>query len=156
MDVEIVDLPSLRVGVVHGDLAHAMETWQRFGAVVDAMDMTRHPGVSRAAILPAEVLRGEVRGRPERVRYDAALVMPEGVALPAGLVEDRVPAGRYARALYVGPYEGLAGAWSKFTQDWLPMSGQRIGNGVCFEVYLDHNTAMVSVETRTELHIPLA
>lgn len=156
MDVEIVDLPGLRVGIVRGDLAHAMQTWAKFSAAVDGTGIEQHPGVARAAILPSDVMRGTVRGGPERVRYDAAVVVPEGVALPAGLTEDRIPAGRYARATYVGPYEGLAGAWSEFTSDWLPKSGKRVAAGVCYEVYWTPGPAMVGVQTRTDLHIPLA
>src|SRR3954471_13685559 len=96
-DVEIVDLPALRVGVLQGYLVQAMETWQRFGELVDHTNIDAEPGVARAAILPSDVIRGQVTGAPDRISYSAALVAPAGIALPAGLKEESVPAGRYAR-----------------------------------------------------------
>lgn len=155
-EVEIVDLPALRVGVVRGDLAHAMETWHRFGEIVDPTKIDEEPGVARAALLPSEVMRGMVSGGPEQVRYEAALVVPEGIALPNGLVEGVVPAGRYARMVYVGPYEGLAGAWQEFTSEWLPTSGQSVGEGLCYEVYRNRPGSVQASQYRTELHIPMA
>jgi len=155
-DVEIVDLPALRVGVLQGYLVQAMETWQRFGELVDHTNIDDEPGVARAAILPSDVIRGQVSGPPDRIPYSAALVAPAGIALPAGLKEDSVPAGRYARMRYVGPYEGLAGAWREFTQDWLPTSGQTVGQGVCFEVYHDRPDTVADAQYRTDLHVPMA
>jgi AraC family transcriptional regulator len=155
-DVEIVDLPALRIGVLQGHLMQAVETWQRFGELVDHTNIDAEPGVARAAILPADVIRGQVSGGPDRIPYSAALVAPLGIALPAGLKEDAVPAGRYARMRYVGPYEGLAEAWRQFTQEWLPTSGRAIGPGVCFEVYHDRPGSIPDAQYRTDLHIPIA
>ena len=44
----------------------------------------------------------------DQLRSDAALVVPEGVTLPEGLAEQHIAGGRYARTLYVGPYDGSA------------------------------------------------
>ena len=108
MDVEITPLPALRVGVVRGDMAHMQQSWERLMAIAGPAGLMGKPGVAIAAIVPVEVITEPASTPPERRRYDAAIVVPEDALLPAGLIEDRVPAGRYARAVYIGPYEGLA------------------------------------------------
>ena len=55
---------------------------------------------------------------------------------PDGLVEQRIPAGRYAHALHKGGYEGLPGDWAALKKDWLPTSGHRMGSP-SYEVYLN-------------------
>ena len=121
--------------------------------------LAQQPGIYCASTLPAEVIEsyGSAEGpQPEAVRYDAAVVLPDGVALPEGLLEDRVPGGRYARAVYIGPYEGLGAAWESFTGEWLPNSSERVGRGVCIEIYRDQAPWGGQERPRTELYIPLA
>lgn len=90
------------------------------------------------------------------LRADAGLVVPEGVALPAGLVEVRIPAGRYAKTVHAGSYDKLGDAWGRFMGQWLPQSGERMGAGPSYEVY--PNTPMTEKEEdlRTEMYLPLA
>jgi AraC family transcriptional regulator len=83
-------------------------------------------------------------------------VVPPDVALPAGLVEQRIPGGRYACAIHVGPYEQLGDTWARFMGEWLPRSGHRIADGPCYEVYLNDPTTTPKPELRTEMRIPLA
>jgi len=90
------------------------------------------------------------------LRSDAGITVPEGAPLPAGLVELRLPAGRYARAVHVGPYERLGDAWARFMGEWLPASGQRVGPGVSYEIYTNDPRTVPKEELRTEMYIPLA
>ena len=60
---------------------------------------------------------------------DAAVTIPEKTAVPEGLTELVIPAGRYARATHVGPYEGLGRTWTLVMGKWLPGSGHRLGDG---------------------------
>jgi AraC family transcriptional regulator len=82
-------------------------------------------------------------------------VVPEEVPLPAGLVEQRLPAGRYAHTLHIGPYEQLGDAWARFMGEWLPASGHRIGDGVSYEIYLNTPAEVPKEELRTEMYIPI-
>ena len=52
-----------------------------------------------------------------------ALTLPDNAPAPDGLIEQRVPAGRYARAVHKGGYEGLPATWNALKNEWLPKSG---------------------------------
>lgn len=80
----------------------------------------------------------------------------EGVTLPAGLDEQRIPPGRYARTVHVGPYYQIGDVWARFIGQWLPNSGQRIGDGVSFEVYENTPMEVPQEQLRTVLYVPLA
>ena len=49
----------------------------------------------------------------DQLRSAACVVIPDGVPVPAGLIEDRMDRGQYACLVHTGPYEGLPGAWMK-------------------------------------------
>lgn len=78
------------------------------------------------------------------------------LALPDGLIEQRIPGGRYASTLYVGPYDALPDVWARFMGEWLPASGHRMGSGASYELYLNNPTNATAADLRTELRIPLA
>jgi hypothetical protein len=40
--------------------------------------------------------------------------------------------------------------------EWLPRSGERVGEGVSFEIYRNHPGNAEEAELRTELFVPLA
>jgi len=78
------------------------------------------------------------------------------VKIPEGLTEQRIPGGRYARTTFVGPYEQLGDAWARFMGQWLPKSGERLGDGVTFEVYQNTPAEVPKEQLKTDLYIPLA
>ncbi len=145
--VEIVELPEQRVARLRGTLGDAQGQWGR--AMELAAPILAAPGVARASILPAAAVAGG--GVVPDTQYDTAVLLPDGIEAPSGLTADLIPAGRYARARYVGGYEGLGGAWGRFVDHWLPGSGERVASGVAFEVYREDGPLAV-----TELHLPLA
>jgi DNA gyrase inhibitor GyrI len=155
VEVAIAHMPALRVGVVRGRLSYAPDVWGRLGMIVEAVHFLDQPGVGTASILPVEIVHARGTLQPEQVAYAAAVVVPEDVPLPEGLAEDRIPEGRYARATYLGPYAGLADAWSQFIDEWLPMSGCEVADGVCFEVYRNALGEVPEAELRTDLYIPI-
>ena len=52
----------------------------------------------------------------------AGIAVAEGVAVPAGFEETRLPAGRHAVLVHRGPYEGLPQAWA-----WLGRMAPEVG-----------------------------
>jgi len=134
----------------------------------------RHDGPYNQIPLAFELLGRLIRGLPEagstriaiyhddpetvpldRLRSDAAVTVPEGLGLPEGLREIRLPAGRFARTVHVGPYERLGDTWARFMGEWLPASGQRVGSAPSSEIYLNDPRRTPSAELRTELYLPL-
>lgn len=90
------------------------------------------------------------------LRSDAAATVPAGTELPPGLTPGRLRPGRYARITHVGSYAGLGDAWARFMGEWLPRSGERVGDGVPFEVYRNNPSQVPEDKLRTDLFLPLA
>lgn len=92
----------------------------------------------------------------DALRSDAAMVVPEDFPLPAGVTEQRLPAGRYASTLHVGPYDQLGDVWLRFMGEWLPASGERVAESPALETYLNDPETTPKAEWKTLLSIPLA
>jgi AraC family transcriptional regulator len=156
MQVEIKQVPDLRLGTVRhiGPYNQIPVAFERLGQILGqaAADLFRQRGSEMIAIYHDDPESVPV----DLLRSDAAIVVPPDVALPAGLVEQRIPGGRYACAIHVGPYEQLGDTWARFMGEWLPRSGHRIADGPCYEVYLNDPTTTPKPELRTEMRIPLA
>lgn len=89
------------------------------------------------------------------LRSDAALSVPPDAPIPNGLTELTIPAGHYAVATHVGPYEQLGDAWTRLMGEWLPRSGFRVGSGVSYELYHNNPTNAAPAELRTEMFVPV-
>lgn len=154
MDVEIKQMPELRVGALRhvGPYTQISEAFGRLGAIAGPAGLFQQPGAAMMAIYhddPRIVA-------PDQLRSDAAIVVPENVALPDGLLEQRVAAGRYACAVYIGPYEELDGVWARFLGEWLPGSGHRMGAGASYEIYRNDPMKVPKAELRTDMYLPIA
>jgi AraC family transcriptional regulator len=153
MKVEIKEKPALRVAAVRhtGPYNQIPVAFEQLGALAGPAGLIR-PGAAMIAMY-----YDDPESTPQdRLRSDAALSVAEGVQLPSGLEERRLPSGRYACTVHVGPYEQLGDTWARFMGEWLPASGHRVGDGVSYEQYLDDPSRTPKHERRTELCIPLA
>jgi AraC family transcriptional regulator len=90
----------------------------------------------------------------DQLRSDAGLVVPDQAQLPEGIDEQRIPAGRYARTVHVGPYEQLGDTWARFMGEWLPASGFRI-DGASYEIYRNDPTKVPKPELVTDLYLSI-
>lgn len=154
MDVEIKRMPELRVGTVRhvGPYNQIPLAFERLGSIIGAAGQDGRSGNAMLAIY-----HDDPDTTPQdQLRSDAALVFPEGIPLPDGLVEQRLPAGLYACALHVGPYERLGDAWARFMGEWLPASGHRIGQGASYEIYLNMPGQVAKEDLRTEMYVSIA
>ncbi|WAS90571.1 AraC family transcriptional regulator [Nannocystis punicea] len=154
MNVTIETMPAQRVATVAhvGPYNQISAAFARLGALAGPAGLLRFPQGAMIAIYYDD----PESTPPEQLRSDAGLVIPEDVALPAGLGEQRLPAGRYAKTTHIGPYTGLGGAWSRLMGEWLPRSGQRVGEGHSYEVYRNNPTNAPPEQLHTELYLPLA
>jgi AraC family transcriptional regulator len=90
------------------------------------------------------------------LRADAGIVVSPEAALPDGLHELSIPAGRYACTLHQGPYDQLRDAWARFMGSWLVQSGHRVGTGPTYERYLNTPMNAAPHELLTELYMNLS
>jgi AraC family transcriptional regulator len=154
MDVEVKQMPAFRVGTVRhvGPYNQVSQAFERLRAIARPAGLLQQPGATMMAVYHDD----PDRTPPDQLRSDAAVVVPEGVPLPDGLVEQRLPAGRYACAVHIGPYEQLDQAWPRFMDEGLPASGHRMGPGASYEIYRNDPTQVPKEELRTEMYIPIA
>jgi len=154
MDVQITTMPEQRVGAIRhlGPYNQIAEAFGRLGAIAGPAGLLDTPQAAMLALYHDD----PEATPPDQLRSDAAVVVPDTSSLPADLVEQRLPAGRYAKTLHVGAYEQLGDVWARFLGEWLPSSGQRIGDGPSYERYLNNPTNTPREQLRTEIYVPLA
>ena len=155
MKVEIKQMPELHLGTIRhvGSYEQIGRAFARLGQILgpETALFMQH-GSAMIAVYYDDP--GSVPA--DRLRSDAAIVLPPDLALPVGLVEQHVPAGQFGCALHVGPYEQLGEAWRRPKGEWLPASGHQAGTGPSYEVYLNDPTTTPKPELRTEMYIPIA
>lgn len=154
MRVTIDQMPAMRVACLRhvGPYNQISSAFARLGEIAGRAGLLAHPGALMLAMYhddPESVA-------PDQLRSDAGVTLPEGAPLPDGLVEGRIAAGPYAHTTHVGPYSGLGDSWSRLMGEWLPASGERVGEGEAFEVYAGSQMNTPPAELRTELYLPLA
>lgn len=154
MNVEIAHHSALRLATVRhiGPYNRISEAFERLGAIAGPSGLLAHECAKMIALYhddPDSVPVGQLRS-------DAGIVVPAHVALPDGLGEQILPAGRYARTTHVGAYEKLGDTWARFMGQWLPSSGERMNPaGAAYEHYVNNPTQVSESDLRTDLYLPL-
>lgn len=154
MEVTIETMPALRLATVRhvGPYSEIGATFHRLGVIAGAAGLYAHADPRMIALYhddPETTAAADLRS-------DAALVLRDAVAVPEGLTEASVPAGRYARVTHRGPYSGLGDTWARLMGKWLPQSGFRVGAGTPYEMYVNDPRTTPTDDLRTDLYLPLA
>lgn len=152
MNVEVVKRPELRLASVRhvGSYMRITEAFQRLNDLVTAA------GLSERDTKLVGIYHDDPSTTPEdKLRSEAAITISAKKKLPRGLTELVIPAGRYAHSTHVGPYAGLSEVWGHLRNEWLPRSGETLGDGMSYEVY--RNTPMNAKphELLTDVYLPL-
>jgi AraC family transcriptional regulator len=150
MDVQIVEQPELRVaGIRH--IGPYDQIGREFGRLGGMFKGPPPAGSQMIAVYhddPAVT-------PPDQLRSEAALTLPGQTRAADGLIEQRVPAGRYAKTVHKGGYEGLPGAWNALKTEWLPRSGHTMGHP-SYEIYVNNPMTTERSELLTEIYLRLA
>lgn len=152
MHVDIVQKPALRVASIRhiGPYMQINQAFEQLGAIAERERLLQNENAAMVAIY-----HDDPESTPQdRLRSDAGVVVPEGVALPSPLVEQRLPAGAYACTVHVGPYERLGDTWQRLLGEWIPAHGQRV-NGLSYERYLNMPGTVPKEQLRTEICVPV-
>jgi AraC family transcriptional regulator len=105
MDVTIKEQPELRIAGIRHSGAY-QEIGRAFGRLGGILKGPPPAGSQMIA-----VYHDDPSVTPtNQLRSDAAMTCSAGTPTPDGLIEQRVPAGRYAVAVHQGSYEGLPAA----------------------------------------------
>jgi AraC family transcriptional regulator len=92
---------------------------------------------------------------PDKIRYDACVTVDDSVQGDGEIGIQTVGGGRYAVTLHKGPFENLETTYAELMGGWLPQSGERIGNNLCFELYLNDPQSTPPAELLTDIYISL-
>ena len=150
MDVSIKQQPELRIGTVRhiGAYEKIPQAFERLAAVMAGAKRPPNPQL-------LALYYDDPNTTPaDRLRSDAALTFVPGSDVPAGLIERRIPAGKYASAVHVGPYDKLGQAWGELKAE-LDKRGWKPTGAVSYEIYLDDPMSVAPGELRTELFAPI-
>jgi AraC family transcriptional regulator len=148
MDVTITQQPELRIaGIRH--IGPYMNIGREFGRLGGMLKGAPPKGAQMIAVYyddPATTAA-------DQLRADAAVTLPGSTSAPMGLIERRVPAGKYAKAIHNGSYQGLPAAWGA-VREWAKKNGHSPAHPG-YEIYL--NTPMDTSENdlRTEIFMKL-
>jgi AraC family transcriptional regulator len=150
MDVTIKQQPELRVGTVRhiGPYVAIGRAFERLAALIAGAK--RPPNAQLLALYYDDP---QLVGA-NQLRSDAAIAFPTGADVPAGLIERRVPAGKYASTIHTGSYEHLGHAWISLREE-LARRGLQPTGAVSYEVYLNDPMSVAAGEQRTELFAPI-
>jgi AraC family transcriptional regulator len=148
MKVETKEMPELRLVTVRhvGSYQGISEAFERLGTIAGAAGLSQDMGAVLMAVYHDDVDTTP----PDQLRSDAAVTVAEGMPIPAGLAELRIPAGRYATTTHVGPYKTLGEAWSGLKREC------RARGGASYEIYRNTPAQVPPDKLVTELYLPIA
>ncbi|KTD74610.1 AraC family transcriptional regulator [Legionella waltersii] len=86
----------------------------------------------------------------EEFRLDLAITVPEQIKLTGEIKEKRLPAGRYAVAIHKGSRENIGNTVYGMYRDWLPQSGEELGDLPCIFCYYNFDHEVAETELLTE------
>jgi AraC family transcriptional regulator len=152
VDFVIEDVPPMRVATVRhvGPYSEIGEAIQQAVAVAEPAGLLDGSGA-----IWLGMYYDDPRSTPaEQLRSDAGFIVPDAKDLPSGLKDQVIAGGRYARATYVGAYDGLPGAWVEL-RDALATAAHRTAAGPSLEIYRSDMATTPRDELRTDLYVPL-
>jgi AraC family transcriptional regulator len=155
MQVEIREVPPYRVAYVrhvgpYGEGGDITMLWTRFERWIRVRNL-RQPGTLTIGI-------GHDAPRiaaPEKLRYDACVVVGEDFKPDRFVNVADLPGGRYAIAPFEGTAAEIAEAWDRLFTVWLPGSGYQPEDRPCLELRWDHETRLAASQLRCELCLPI-
>lgn len=150
MDVRIEQLNSIRVARIRhvGPYADVGPCFKRLFRWAGAI------GVPTGRVLTLSWDDPETVA-PERLRCDACVELRTDQEPPPGIVLGPIGGGRHAVHRFVGPYEGISKAYLRLCDEWLPGSGESIGEGPCMEIYRKTQADTPPDRRVTDLCLPL-
>ncbi len=86
----------------------------------------------------------------EEFRFDLAITVPEQTKLGGEIMEKRLPAGRYAVTVHKGSRDNISDSVYGLYRDWLPKSGEELGDLPCIFRYYNFDHQVAETELVTE------
>jgi AraC family transcriptional regulator len=152
MALDIRTLPRKRLAAIRhtGPYNQIGPAFQELGKIAGPAGLFGLPGAMMAG-----VYFDDPRTTPsESLRSAAGVIVPEGAAIPAGLVEEHIEGGSFAVLTHTGSYEGLPDAWHRAMAE-LPSTGRKPRNAPSCELYLNDPSQVPESQLKTEIWLPI-
>lgn len=91
----------------------------------------------------------------EDFRFDLALSVPQNFKLNDQVIERKLPAGRYAVTTHKGSRDNIGDTIYGLYRDWLPESGEELGDLPCIFCYQNFDHEVAETELMTEIWVLL-
>jgi len=146
----IVETQAQLTAVIHLDIAREQMPAEFGHAINEVLQALSAQGIEpRSAALAYHL-----RMPPGRFDLEVGFVVSDTIAASGRVKASQLPAGRVARTIYRGPYQGLPTAWDTFTQ-WMNDQGVKQGEDL-WELYsVGPHVTTDDSEYQTELNRPL-
>jgi AraC family transcriptional regulator len=92
---------------------------------------------------------------PEKLRYDACMVVDEGFAGEGEVGVQEIAGGEYAVTVHRGPYHRVAETYYRLCGEWALQSGHELRSAPTFGVFLNDPNTTDPEDLRTEIYLPL-
>ena len=92
---------------------------------------------------------------PKEWRCDLALTVPQNFKLNDEVIERELPAGRYAVTTHKGSRDNIGDTIYQLYRDWLPESGEELGDLPCIFSYQNFDYEVAETELLTEIWVLL-
>jgi len=88
-------------------------------------------------------------------RMDICIKIPDNLKLDGDIIEKYIPAGRYAIAMHKGSHDTLDETIYPIYREWIPNSGEELGNFPCIFCYYNFEHEVAETELLTECWVLL-
>jgi AraC family transcriptional regulator len=92
---------------------------------------------------------------PDKVRYDACLVVDAPLKPEGDVGVQEISGGDYATATHQGPYEKLGETYARLCGEWLPGSGRELRSAPSLEIYRNSPMNTAPENLLTDVYLPL-
>ncbi|HZS09116.1 MAG TPA: AraC family transcriptional regulator [Blastocatellia bacterium] len=151
--VRVRELPSLRVAFARhvGPYEQVSAAWSRL------MTWAGRRGLFSLPVKTFGILHDDPEvTAPDKLRYEAAMVVAEEVAAEGEVGIQQITGGRYAVATHAGPYEQVGDTYARLCGEWLPLSGRELLSAPALEFYRNSPEHTPPEELLTDVWLPLA
>ena len=154
MTITIKDLPSRRLAVMehHGDPMKLSNTLDKLIAWAKAQPINLKPKAGEAF---GYAYADPKETRPEEWRFDLAVTVPRDFKLGNEVIDRELPAGRYAVTTHKGSRDNIGDTIYHLYRDWLPESGEELGDLPCIFCYQNFDHEVAETEYLTDIWVLL-
>lgn len=92
---------------------------------------------------------------PERLRYDACVIVAEDYVPQGEIGVQTISGGEYAVTTHFGPYDSLGETYARLMGQWVPRSGRELRSAPGLEFYLSDPENTDPQDCVTDIYAPL-